>query len=224
MANVFNFDNYDPSSKYDPSSLFNGSSPTGNGNNLAQVSVKATNAYSSGANKVQLFNYLRSIDEIVDASLTTSVPGIFPNITLTEGTPNTIITATRTYFDQTGDLYIKESATDYIVVNGTTVPYKTLTKGSAIMPFQVKRLRYSYTSDSQLDEEIVIFKRTIFGKYTENRVSPRSYFDPNQMQSKVVDIPIEFSIDAETGIQINLLASEVVTLNFFCDVITRPSI
>lgn len=224
MSNVFKFDNYDPSSNYDPSNLFNGNSPTGNGNNLAQVSIKATNADAGDAAIAEFFNYLRPIWEVYNASVTTYAPGIFPNITLAEAAPNTIITDGRTYFDQTGTLYIKKDSDEYIKIEGVTVPYLTLVKGSAILPFNVKRLRYSYTSESQLDQEIVIFKRTIFGKYTENRVSPRSYFDPQQMQSKVVDIPIEFSIDAETGIQINLLASEVVTLNFFCDVISRPAV
>ena len=109
MAKLFNFDNYDPSS-YDPSSLFDGNSPTGSGNNLAQVSIKLTNTSSSTTNTVKLFDWLRSLHEIVDASVTTSVPGIFPNITLTEGTPNTIITATRTYFDQNGTLNMNEGA------------------------------------------------------------------------------------------------------------------
>lgn len=220
---VFNFNNYDPSN-YDPSNLFDGNSPTGNGNNLAQVSIKATNGSSSTTNTVTLFNYLRPLTDIVDASITTSVPGIFPNITLTEGTPNVIITNTRTYFDQTGDMYMYEGSGDYVRVQGTTVPYYSLVKGSAILPFRVSRLRFAYTSDSQLDQDIIVFKRTIFGKYSENRVSPRSYFDPQQYQSKVVDIPISFSIDAETGITIALLASEVVTFNFFCDVTTKPTV
>lgn len=220
---VFNFNNYDPSG-YDPSSLFDGNSPTGSGNNLAQVSIKVTNTSSSTTNTISLFNYLRPLNEIVNANITTSVPGIFPNITLTEGTPNTIITATRTYYDQVGTLYMNEGASDGVTVQGVTVPYSTLVKGSAIMPFRVVRLRYAYTSDNQLDQEIIVYKQTIFGKYSENRISPRSYFDPNQYQSKVVDIPISFSIDAETGINLSLLASEVVTFNFFCDVISKPAV
>lgn len=220
MANVFGLNNYD-ANMYD-ANMFAG--PTGSGNNLSQVGIKVTNNNSGGANKVQLFNYLRSIDEIANAALTTSVPGIFPNITLTEGTPNTIITATRTYFNQNGDLVIGEGSGDSVTVTGTTVPYRTLVKGSAVLPFKVQKIRYAYTSDSQLDEEIVIFTRTIFGAYKENRISPRSYFDPNQQQSKVVDIPISFAIDLQTGIEINLLASEVVTLNLFCDVTSQPAI
>jgi hypothetical protein len=167
---------------------------------------------------------LRLISEIGDASLTTSVPGIFPNITLTEGTPNTIITNTRTYFNQAGSLLINEGASDGVTVEGTTVPYLTLVKGSALLNFKVGKLRYSYTSDSQLDQEIVIFQRTIFGAYKENRISPRSYFDPNQQQSKVVDIPISFGINAEVGINIALLPSEVVTLNLFVEQQTAPAI
>jgi hypothetical protein len=220
MSRVFNFDNYDPS-MYDPS-MYNG--PTGSGQNLAQVGIKCTNSSSSTSETVQLFNYLRLISEIADSSVTSSVPGIFPNITLTEGTPNTIITATRTFFNQSGNLLINEASDRAVTVEGTTVPYLTLVKGSAILPFKVSKLRYAFTSDSQLDQEIIIFTRTIFGAYKENRISPRSYFDPNQQQSKVVDIPIEFNIDLQTGIQISLLASEVVTLNLFCDITSKPII
>jgi len=220
MSKVFNFDNYDPS-MYDPS-MYNG--PTGSGQNLAQVGIKCTNSSTTTAETVQLFNYLRLISEISDSSVTTSVPGIFPNITLTEGTPNTIITATRTFFNASGNLLINEASDRAVTVEGTTVPYLTLVKGSAILPFKVAKLRYAFTSDSQLDQEIIIFTRTIFGAYKENRISPRSYFDPNQQQSKVVDIPIEFNIDLQTGIQISLLASEVVTLNLFCDITSKPII
>jgi hypothetical protein len=202
--------------------MYNG--PTGSGQNLAQVGIKCTNSSSSTSETVQLFNYLRLISEIADSSVTSSVPGIFPNITLTEGTPNTIITATRTFFNQSGNLLINEASDRAVTVEGTTVPYLTLVKGSAILPFKVSKLRYAFTSDSQLDQEIIIFTRTIFGAYKENRISPRSYFDPNQQQSKVVDIPIEFNIDLQTGIQISLLASEVVTLNLFCDITSKPII
>lgn len=221
MANVFGLSNYD-ANMYD-ANMFAG--PIGSGNNLSQVGIKVTNNNASGANKVQLFNFLRSIDEIRDTSVTTtSVPGIYPNILLTEGAPNTIITASRTYFDQSGNLVIGDAAGDSVTVQGTTVPYRTLVKGSALLPFKVQKIRYAYTSDSQLDQEIVIFTRTIFGAYKENRISPRSYFDPNQQQSKVVDIPISFAIDMQTGIEIELLASEVVTLNLFCDITSSPAI
>jgi len=220
MSKVFNFNNFDANA-FD-ANAYNG--PTGGGVTLSQVGIKITNTSSSTTNKVQLFNYLRLISEITDAGLTSSVPGIFPNITLTEGTPNTIITNTRTYFDASGNLLINEGASDGILVQGTTVPYLTLVKGSSILPFKVAKLRYAFTSDSQLDQEIVVFQETIFGAYKENRISPRSYFDPNQQQSKVVDIPISFGINCEVGLEIALLPSEVVTLNMFVEVQTQPSI
>jgi len=220
MGKVFNFNNFDANA-FD-ANAYNG--PTGGGVTLSQVGIKVTNNSSGTTNNVQLFNYFRLISEIADAGLTTSVPGIFPNITLAEATPNTIITATRTYFDQSGNLQIGEGSGDSVTVQGTTVPYLTLVKGSALLNFRVAKLRYSYTSDSQLDQEIVIFQETIFGAYKENRISPRSYFDPNQQQSKVVDIPISFGINGEVGIQIALLPSEVVTLNMFVETQTQPSI
>jgi len=221
MSRLFNVNNYD-ADNYD-ASMYNG--PTGSGQNLSQVGIKATNSNSSADNTIELFNVLRPIWEIANSTLTSAVPAIFSNITLTEGTPNTIIIATRAYFEQDGDLVIGRSSGNGSLIQGTTVPYNTLCKGIAAgLPFNVVKLRYSYTSDSQLDQEIVIFKRTIFGKYTENRISPRSYFDPNQQQSKVVDIPVSFGVDAETGIQTTLLASEVVTFNFFVDQTTRPTI
>lgn len=220
MSKVFNFDNFDAQS-FD-ASMFGG--PTGGGVSYSQVGIKATNTSAGTTNTVQLFNFLRLISEITDPTIGTSVPGIFPNITLTEGTPNTIITNTRTFFNAAGDLLINEGTSDGVTVQGTTVPYLTLVKGSALLNFKVGKLRYSYTSDSQLDQEIVIFQRTIFGAYKENRISPRSYFDPNQQQSKVVDIPISFGINAEVGINIALLPSEVVTLNLFVEQQTKPTI
>jgi hypothetical protein len=40
----------------------------------------------------------------------------------------------------------------------------------------------------------------------------------------VVDIPISFGINAEVGINIALLPSEVVTLNLFVEQQTQPAI
>lgn len=220
MSKLFNFSNFD-NSAFD-ADAFNG--PTGSGVSYSQVGIKATNTSSSTTENAQFFNFLRLISEISDASLTSSVPGIYPNILLSSGTPDAIVTNSRTFFNQAGSLLINESSTAGVLIEGTTVPYLTLVKGSALLNFKVGKLRYSYTSDSQLDQEIVIFQRTIFGAYKENRISPRSYFDPNQQQSKVVDIPISFGINAEVGINIALLPSEVVTLNLFVEQQTSPAI
>jgi hypothetical protein len=220
MSKLFNFSNFD-NSAFD-ADAFNG--PTGAGVSYSQVGIKATNTSSSTTENAQFFNFLRLISEISDASLTSSVPGIYPNILLSSGTPDAIVTNSRTFFNQAGSLLINESSTAGVLIEGTTVPYLTLVKGSALLNFKVGKLRYSYTSDSQLDQEIIIFQRTIFGAYKENRISPRSYFDPNQQQSKVVDIPISFGINAEVGINIALLPSEVVTLNLFVEQQTAPAI
>ena len=214
---VFQLNNFD-ASNYD-SSAFNG--PTGSGQNLSTLSIKATNNEGGNSNDIQLFNVLRPIWELYDAALSTNVPGIFPNITLTEGTPNTIITATRNYFNQAGSLVMGSDAT----IEGITVPYATVCKGIlAGLNFRVAKLRYAYTSDSQLDQDIVVFRRTIFGKYEENRITPRTYFDPNQQQSKVVDIPITFDVDAEVGLKTTLLASEIVTFNFYVEAQVKPTV
>jgi len=218
--NPFKLNQYD-ASNWDASKNFTG--PVGGG--VSQLSIKATNNSGAQNNTIQLFNVLRPIWEVADSNITDGVPGIFPNITLTEGAPNTIITSTRIYFDQNGTLQMGRAAGSGAKIEGTTVPYLTLCKGIlAGLAFNVGKLRYAYTSDSQLDQDIIVSRRTIFGKYTENRFTPRSFFDPNQYQSKTVDIPINLPVDQETAIVTTLLPSEVVTFNLFIDLQSAVSV
>ena len=211
-----NLSNYQP---FDPSN-FDGGQPSPD---MAQVSIKIVNGTASTQN-IELFNYLRSIAKIYNAAVTTSNPvQAYENIAVNTGT-GLPITADKVYFKENGDLVIELAGGTKTTVSCGTVPYRTLFEGSAQLPFQVAKFRYSFTSEPQLDEEIVLFKKTIFGKYTENRVSPRTYLDPNQYQSKVVDIPISFDVNAETGIQQNILSGETVSFNLFCAYWSTPLI
>ena len=210
---------YDPSQNYDPSH-FDGGQPSPD---LAQLSVKVVNG-TSGTQNIELFNFLRSIVSIYNAAVTTSNPSqAYTNVSVNTGT-GLAITADRVYFNETGDLVIELAGGTKTTISCQTVPYRTLFEGSAVLPFKVSKFRYSFTTDPQMDEEIVMFKKTIFGKYTENRISPRAYLDPNQQQSKVVDIPIGFEVNAESGLQQNILSGETVSFNLFCSRWSTPLI
>lgn len=210
--------NYDPSS-WDPSN-FDGGQPSPN---LAQVTISITNNIAA-TQTIELFNFLRSISKIYAAAVTTSNPiQAYENIAVNTGT-GLPITADKVYFNEAGSLIIESAAGTKCTISCNTVPYRTLFEGSAFLPFNVAKFRYSFTTDPQLDKEIVIFERTIFGKYSENRLSPRTYLDPNQMQSKVVDIPVSFNVSGEVGVQQDIISGETVSFALFCNTWSRPAI
>lgn len=181
---------------------------------LSQITIKVVNSIAA-AQKIELFNYFRSIAKIYNANVTTSNPiAAWPNDAVTQAT-GLPITADRVYWNESGSLVIESAAGTQCVISGTTVPYRTLFEGSASIDFTVESLRFSFTTEPQLDEELVAFEKTIFGKYSENRVAPRVFFDPNQQQSKVVDMPITAKINGENGLEMNILAGETVSFALF---------
>jgi hypothetical protein len=193
-------------------------------NALSQITLKVVNGIAA-TQKIEFFNYLRSIVKIVNANITASLPFAYADIAITvagaAGTPNLV---SRVYFTDAGSLVIESAAGTLCTLSCTTVPYRTLFEGSASLPFKVEKLRFSFTTDPQLDEEITVFRNTIFGSYSEKKISPRTFLDPNQQQSKVVDIPMSFQVNCETGINLNILSGETVSLALFVSTTTNPAV
>ena len=117
-------------------------------------------------------------------------------------------------FTQNGDLTIKGGAGDPVItISSITYPYKSLLDMSAFQPFIIKLIRLSVTTDSQLNNGINLFRNTHFNNIESNQVSPRQFFNPNQFQGKIVDIPLNYLIDSESGLLYIIEAGETVKMN-----------
>jgi hypothetical protein len=119
-------------------------------------------------------------------------------------------------YNQDGQLEVRGGALDPKAVVGCgEYPYNSLVESTKSLPFNVAYLRYTVTTDDQIDENITHFQRTFGGGIKENTISPRAYFKPNQFQSKTIDILAPFSIDGEKGLRIPVIAGENIRLALF---------
>lgn len=130
-------------------------------------------------------------------------------------------------FNQDGDLVILggtavaavtpanlvQGADGRVQVSCNQFPYQGLFESSANVPFRISRIRATYTTAAQIDREITLARRSFLGGISQNAVNPRTFFKPEQFQALIVDIPINWNIDAESGIEYVLEAGETVKWN-----------
>lgn len=104
------------------------------------------------------------------------------------------------------------------------IAYASFFEASGIIPFQVAWFRMTVTTDAQINQNIVYLKKSYSGGVSENPVSPRSYFRPNQFQDKTIDITVNFPIGIDTGLRTILLPSETVQYALFIQVWTGQTV
>lgn len=119
-------------------------------------------------------------------------------------------------FNQAGNLEVRGNAGDpKLTIGCGEYPYVSLFESSKTYPWYTAYIRYTVSTDAQIDENITWFTRTYGGGRKSNDVSPRAYFKPNQFQNKTIDVLAPFSVDGESGISINVLAGESLRIAFF---------
>lgn len=224
---------FDPTQNYDPSMNRNFSNADGNnanglilleGGNAAQVDVKISNAHVA-ALKLNLFGMVNSIAEIAQAQLTAYTP-FTPESIVANETAGVFALDGLIYFDASGDLIIQnaDASKKCVVHTPQAITYKGLFNASNRYAFRISKIRLTVTNDAQLNNELVFTEQTFLGAVKSNSVNPRAYLNPNQFQSKVVDIPVGTIIDFEKGMQYQVEAGEVVNLSLFIDAYRKMSL
>lgn len=105
------------------------------------------------------------------------------------------------------------NTTEFVQIQCRQLPYRALLESSKVSPFLVNKTRISVntpsasgvSSNSQFDYDYTHVTNTFLGAVRTNPISPRSYFNPQQYQNNVVDIPASYLIDGEKGINYQLL-------------------
>lgn len=235
------FDNFDPdnfetdevvSDMYDPDYA------SGQGNGAAtatkqarpgrkmQLNISITNATASTIT-TELFSALDSCTTRLKPEYATGAYAMVPALSL-EGLAALIAAPTGggvVGFNQSGSLVVRGGAGNPVLTVGCgEYPYNSLFESTKVLPFFVSYIRYTVSTDAQIDNNITHFARTFAGGVTENTISPRAYFKPNQFQNKTIDILAPFVIDGEKGLKINVLAGESLRLAFFIERWTRNTI
>lgn len=163
---------------------------------------------------VELFNELNSF---LNKQRLDFVNGAYTYLPVSASPNNLIAVGSGTVgHESDGGLYVRGAANDgtQLRVKCAQFPYKGLLMASAKgYGFKIVSIRMTVTTDSQIDNEIVHTKSSFLGSKSQNRISPRNFFRPEQFQGKIIDIPIEMLINAEHGIEYLVNAAETVKWN-----------
>lgn len=162
--------------------------------------------------KVELFN---SLSSFLKFQRTDFINAPYTYLPVTTSPNNLIAAGAGTVgFRTDGALYVRGAANDgtQLIVSCTQFPMQGLNEASA-KGMKLTSIRMKTSSDSQIDNDIIHTKRTFMGSQSTNRISPRTFFRPEQFQALIVDIPLGIFINAERGIEYTVNAGETVKWN-----------
>lgn len=229
-----NFDSFQPDN-FDPriGGKYNGadeggaySTATAKPGQKMQINLTIVNA-TAAQMTAELFQWLDSITKRLKPELVVGNYLMIPE-TSHEGMRRVVANTGGTVaWDQNGNLTYRGNDTTpdpLFTIGCSESTYRSLFEAVAIAPFTVGFLRMTVTTSGQIDNKIKWFERTIAGGGKENQISPRSYFRPNQYQNLTIDIPINFDININSGLQIPVKAGETIVLALFIDAWTNQNL
>ena len=207
--------NYDDMSSYDPDAQ----NFSGRNHNIPvpmkqKASFDLTMINTTGEQlQIELFNELRSFVENLNTSIVTSATVLYrPQASITG---QQLVGVGVVGFTSAGLLSATGSTayTPVLTVDCPQYTYRALLKSSGRRPFRIVGIRMTVTTDGQIDNEIVHFTSNFLGASNRNVLSPRTFFNPQQFQTKIVDIQCNFPIDDQKGFLYKLNANETVKWN-----------
>jgi hypothetical protein len=89
------------------------------------------------------------------------------------------------------------------IVRSPLVPYGTLLDALNSDRFVINMIRYNIpnvTLIAQYNNNIGLFKLSLFGKNDADYISPNSYKKPEQFQNGFIDIPLKYGIDKQKAL------------------------
>ena len=177
----------------------------------ANFDLVFTNATAQNI-KIEIFNALNSFTLKQRTDLAIATYSMIPHLTK-EGLAAANLGIVG--YNSNGDLIATSTnnALPDFKLSYSQFSYRALVESTRTVPFRITAIRMTTSTDAQIDNEIVHFSRTFLGGKSENTVSPRIYFKPEQFQSKIIDIPMNNIIDGEKGLLYLINAGETVKWN-----------
>ena len=170
---------------------------------------------TGAAQVVELFNPNASVALINNPAISTLNP--FTAADVTAANTNNLI-----YFNRAGNL-VYDVAAGLMTTSCTNsgVTYRQLFESCKTMRFRIYKIMYTSVSDAQAENGLNFFYRSTFGKQTTNEITPSSFRDPINNQTKLLKMEADFRIDCESGLSHRIEIGETVTLNLYIDNIDR---
>ena len=119
-----------------------------------------------------------------------------------------------------GSLYYSGKTTTapdvaYLNVSCRQLPYRALLNSSSVAPFMVSKMRLTVPNTTngllQINQDFAHITNTFLGAQKVNPISPRAFFNPQQFQTNIVDIKAAYAIDAERGLNYQVVNNTVTT-------------
>lgn len=183
---------------------------------IAQFTIKIVNALGVDT-KIELFNFLRSVAFAANSDVSALNP--WTAVSVAAANTHSLI-----YFQQDGSLIFEDAAGLKLTISCNQVPYISLFYATAFFPIRVERMLMSFTLDSSLDQDIKHTTNTFLGGKKTNPITPRTFFDPTQFQSKLVNIRAPYDLDIEKGLQLTVLSTETLSFNLYLRKYVKPSL
>lgn len=217
---------------------------------LTNTITSATTIDTGGITKFDLFNFNRSGGMIQNSSFSSRIAsgveweeyansgfGILSTATAAQvsaAKENKII------WGSDGSLYYSGKTTtapavEYMQVSCRQLPYRALLNSSSVAPFMVSKMRLTVPNTTngllQINQDFAHITNTFLGAQKVNPISPRAFFNPQQFQTNIVDIKAAYAIDAERGLNYqvvnnttNVVANaEVHTVTLFVPAFEKPA-
>jgi hypothetical protein len=160
----------------------------------------------------ELFNRLRTFIENRNTALVTSATVTYIPQTSFEGLAAAGVGVVG--FTQNGLLRATgAAAATALTVDCPQYTYRGLLLSSGQRPFRIVGIRMTVQNDAQIDNELIHFTANFLGATNRNTISPRTFFNPQQFQTKIVDISCDLPIDDQKGLIYKLNAGETVKFN-----------
>jgi hypothetical protein len=182
----------------------------------SQVTLNITAEAGSVKSTIELFNFLNSFTRITNATYGALTP--FDPTNRDAANLNGLI-----YFAKDGSLICQDAGGKKITIQGTDATYNALFNMTSASNFVITKMRMTVTTDAQIDNSITHFRKTALGVFKQNVINPRSYFNPNQFQPKIIDIPLNSPIDNEHGLYMAINSGETVSISLFLKEVVRTT-
>ena len=176
--------------------------PVSNGYIAAYLGVTGVTPPQTGINEYKLpdftlFNDFTGTHVYVDSDLFSSTPGAALKFVLNSGG------------NVNWDLYSD------VTVGCSQLPYKQLLDSFNNMVWRVNKTKLQTSSENQIKNAFDFVYYSPFGGQENNSFEPSEFFLPSNQQTKVIDIPKKYEIDANTAIYVDLEPNEDLQITFF---------
>lgn len=162
--------------------------------------------------KVDLFNsFLNSLDVQTDPLIMDNYP---PFNKLKISTGGNYLLSQSIVANPQGSIYAYKDLNNFTAIVGIKTPYVSILKYLQSNQFHVKAIRISGNSNAQILTSFKIKQNDVFGNYKDIKVYPDTFISPMQVQSKIINLDIDFIIDGFTSIEYDMTANNYVNFEF----------